>query len=55
VTRNCVDIATIKIGCLVSQKFLCLVAGTTIETPDTRIISNVTDLAEDLYGFDSNY
>jgi hypothetical protein len=46
VSRNCVDIATDKIGCFVIPKCLCLVGGSTIDMLDTRIISNAMDLVE---------
>jgi hypothetical protein len=53
VARNCVDIATDKIGTTVIQK--CLRQGDITATAllVTEIVSNAMVLAEDPYGFDS--
>jgi len=51
--RNCVDIATDKIGCSIIQKCLSLVEGSAKSLLVTEIISNAMILAEDPYGFNS--
>jgi hypothetical protein len=53
VARNCVNIATDKVGTTVIQK--CLRQGdiTAIALLVTEIVSNAMVLAEDPYGFDS--
>jgi len=54
VARNCVDIATDKIGCSVVKK--CLDYGgrtSAIDILVAQIISNAIILSENSYGFDS--
>jgi len=53
VARNCLNIATDKIGCLAVKRCLKHGERTAIDLLVTEIISNAMVLAEDPYGYDS--